>query len=111
MTFDEAEAFAESKGGRLPTAEEVSVWLASENKGKPIFPGQDQWTAVRNPDGTRDYIQVGSGGLNDNDPGQSHVEKYGFPDWADTRNEWQSNASYFTRANAVVLYANLTSVG
>ena len=60
-----AEAYAVAKGGRLPTKWELRQHIRVSMDGYAIFPGKDQWAAVRDPDAQtkgewpEDYIQVG----------------------------------------------------
>ena len=54
--------------------------MIASNGGQAVLEG-DNWAPIRDTDGTKDYIQVGT---RDTVPGNSHTEKHGYPDWADT---------------------------
>lgn len=56
LSFYESEAYAHSKGGRLPTRVELQNRIFMQYGGKPIFPGENLWVTVKNYDGTKDYI-------------------------------------------------------
>jgi len=53
FTYEILEAIAKDANKRLPTAKELTDWIAS--KGKGVLAG-DQWAPIRNIDGSKDYI-------------------------------------------------------
>ena len=89
--WKEMKARAKMAGYRLPTTGEVRSYLrGSAYEG---CDGIDMWVPVKNTGdrkdefGKKDWIQVGT---NDgsHEPGKSHVEHYGYPEWGND-NEYQ----------------------
>ena len=74
--------FAESKGGRLMTLEEVREFIMNKHNNEAIYPGEDSWVAVFRPENPElhDFVQIGSGG---HATGISHTDNFGVPNWAD----------------------------
>lgn len=89
MTWDSSDKYAQSKGGRLATFNELLQYINSKGS-EPLVPKEDQWVAVT--DGyngaKRDWEQIGNPGYHT--PGKSHVQNYGYPGWGDTL----TNAAY-----------------
>ena len=74
--------------------------MFASNGGQPVLTG-DKWAPTRDTDGTKDYIQVGT---RDAVPGDSHTEKYGYPDWAVTAGKsWSAVCALPLNKN--ILYA------
>ena len=76
LSYEEGKAFAEEKGERLPTSEELRKMIADKSQTTG-----DMWAPVMDEDGTKDYIQVGDIWVHY--PGKSHNQYYGFPPWAE----------------------------
>ena len=57
--WQESEEYAESKGGRLLTLQEARDYINSVHNGKPLYSKEDQWTAVVDQNGQKDWIQLG----------------------------------------------------
>ena len=85
LTYDQIEAYVESKNKRLPTEQELGNWLKNNERFESVFKGGD-WVPIRDTDGNKDYIFVGHGKNADNKhfPGKSHTKYHGWPKWADT---------------------------
>ena len=77
QTWISSETYAQNRGGRLATIQEIRDYI---NKNGAVAPGQDQWVAVTN-DGARDWAQIGN---TVHVPGKSHIKdvKY-YPAWGD----------------------------
>jgi len=93
-TWVELNATATARGGRLMTLAEARLYL--EQKGKiPLRPCHDDWAAVANPAAPsgKDWIQ-----LNGRRKTWSHVERYGYPRWGDSkkRGRWCANMLMWT---------------
>lgn len=76
------EAAVKAKGKRLPTFEEVERHM--DNTNKPLWKNVDYWCPVYDwlRGGSRDYIQVGDGGIyvdHAHRPGRSHTLPMGWP--------------------------------
>ena len=94
-TYDEAEAYAKSKGGRLATTQEILDMLEKRYHSKAVFP-ESQWTAVKNPCGEKDYIQIGDN--KDHNPGASHLKMAGgWPSWASNKHLCPTNVCYIAK--------------
>ena len=57
-SWNGAKAYAESKGGRLMTVDEVREFIKNANGNQAIYPGEDAWVAVARPNnaGIHDWI-------------------------------------------------------
>ena len=77
--------FAESKGGRLMTLEEVREFIMNKHNNEAIYPGEDSWVAVFRPENPElhDFVQIGSA----HSVGDSHVDNHGPASWAD-KEDW-----------------------
>lgn len=76
LTWRDSENYAKEKGGRLLSLEEAREYM----KGSPLYPGEDQWCAVRG----RDWVQVGD---RHHHAGKSHNQECGgYPPWGDDAN-------------------------
>ncbi|CAE7247479.1 Rs1 [Symbiodinium natans] len=103
-TFDEEKKWAEDQGGHLVTFAEAWNWII-EN---PFFfadRGIDMWMPTLEPDGTRDYIQIGRPAWAVS--GQSHNSVWGWPGWADdkTLQGWGSGE------RALLYWKKITIIG
>ena len=97
LSFEKSEEIVKSLGGQLLNIHEAKQYV----NGKPLFPGQEQWAAIKNPDGMQgnDYIQVCSG---QHRPGTTYKEAHGsFPTWAHDFSQSEGNICYCA---FVVLY-------
>jgi len=83
MTWDSSDKYAQSKGGRLATFNELLDYIRQKG-GNALVPNQDQWVAVTNGynGAKRDWEQIGNPGMHW--PGKSHVQYLGYPGWGDT---------------------------
>jgi hypothetical protein len=59
ISFNDSNAYAVSREGRLATWPEALVYIKSGNRLSPLLPGQNQWVAIRNNAGGADWMQVG----------------------------------------------------
>ena len=92
MTYSESVRYANDKGTRIPTSEELESKIAA-NGGASLFP-TDQWAAVTTDNGFngKDWIQIGTNSVIN--PGGSFVHDCNcpidslpgesYPKWADT---------------------------
>jgi hypothetical protein len=84
VSWSDSQIYAQGKGGRLATAEELLDYIR-RNGGVALVPGIDMWAAVTNGyNNQNDYIQIGS--PPNPDPGHvtgaSHIQYFNyFPGW------------------------------
>lgn len=75
-----------------------------------MFPLSDQWTAVRNKDGTKDYIQIGEN--KEHPPGVSYLQAKGhFPNWGTARYDFQQTVCYIQKLDENEALMKLMRVG
>ena len=95
-TYDQAEAFAISKGGRLPTTSELASMLEKQynNINGSLGFSDSQYAAVRDGESLsqRRYVQIGTDAAFGNG--------IDLPDWSSTNNTWQKNVCYYSTDDA-----------
>ena len=56
MNYEESEKYIKSKGGKMLTHAEAKKFLQKNVQ----CPGDDQWCAIKEHDGTRDWVSIGN---------------------------------------------------
>ena len=98
LTWLASQQLAASYGGRLLTLDEARKYL----HGKPLYAGENQWCAVTDERGERDWVQVGS---SLHDAGKSHVHDcFSYPEWGDDVDDRTYGE---TTWNRILLYRSL----